>query len=106
MDSFGASVTQAEFGFSIGRQLGVGVIEGSLAYVSRRNSGDSNVSVAMIGDTNTIALDDADYDAAKLGFKYTGNLSNGMYFDVGGSAFVSGNGMDGGALSGSIGLKF
>lgn len=100
------AVTEGEVGISVSRRIASGVVRGSLGYEARAASGPSAVSVGMIGDQNTVGIENGNYGAAKIGFGYSATAGENATLDIDGTLLSGGGDFHGQQLTASFNLRF
>jgi hypothetical protein len=78
-------LTDVEVAMNFSQQIGLGVLFGSVGYVSRSADGPNSIDVTLIGDQKSVGLANADYEAAKLGLGYSYKAGENLSFDIEGT---------------------
>lgn len=99
-------VFESEIGVTLEKALGKGVFSGGINVMSRRITGDEDVQVTMIGDTDFVNAAISSSSVAKLSVGYSSSFSTSGDFNVGVETMVGSNGMSGGKISGEIRFSF
>ncbi len=105
VDSRDVGITEFEVGVDLSKEIGAGLISGSLGYVSRSTDGLDSVDVTLIGDEQSVGLETADFGATKLGLGYSYKVGENLIFDVEGGILM-GEDWQSQNLSASATLRF
>lgn len=99
-------VFEGEIGVAVEKAMGNGVFSGGISVMSRSITGDEDVQVSMIGDTNFVDAAIGSSSAAKLSVGYSSSFSTSGEFNVDVETMVGSNGMSGGKISGAVRFSF
>lgn len=99
-------VFESEIGVALETAVGNGILSGGVSLLSRNVTGDKDVLVTMIGDTEFVDTSIGSSSAAKLSVGYSTNFSSSGQFNVGIETLVGSDGLSGEKISGELRIAF
>ncbi|MEI6800750.1 MAG: autotransporter outer membrane beta-barrel domain-containing protein, partial [Pseudomonadota bacterium] len=102
--TFGAF--EGEMGIAVEKTIANGVLSGNFSVMTRNLTGDENVQVTMIGETNAVNAKIGSSTASKLSLGYSSSFSPSGQFNLGVETMLGSSDMSGGKISGEVRFSF
>ena len=99
-------VFEGEIGIALEKAMGNGVFSGGISVMSRSVTGNEDVAITMIGDSEFVDATIGSSTAAKLSLGYSSSFSASGQFNVGVETLVGSSGMSGEKISGGVSFSF